>query len=439
VTADAVRPPPSQLHAPCGRMRAAALSLLSVSLLPAAASATGTAGANHSLEYLLGLTKSSRPDASPPDFDCSWRRLAYAYAPHLQDVTATKAKELHDVRAPLPRLRPLLPPACLSAADEPLWPSLAWRPFAARQALELEVLCGEAFDSPAQPVQGNRVASSPGTVFVSPNGSDTNAGTLAAPLRTLASALTHTRSKGRTGPASIVLRGGTYYLGSSVVLGAADSHLSISAYQDEPAVLSGGVELTGLQWAESEKQHVHVTTLSAAQAKLLPPQGATSLRVGGQRATRARYPNANPERDLFPKGYITTHTEWVPPVFPPYNTPESKPCGTTGTLCGESKTLDIPVKGTEWHGMYQNFTVGYGGACSVYSPPVSPWCSQDFYLCRQFKGSGAMHTRMPSGMDATPHLPNAPYKHPEGAHVFAWRPGHWYHPRAITIMLGTLD
>ena len=96
--------------------------------------------------------------------------------------------------------------------------------------------------------------------------------------------------------------------------------------------------------------------------------------------------------------------------------------------------------------MYQNFTVGYGGACSVYDPPVSPWCSEDFYLVRQFGGGGAMHTRMPAGkalwlsivylywnllcfcagVEAEAHLPNSPYKHAEGAHVFAWRPGHWY-------------
>jgi hypothetical protein len=76
--------------------------------------------------------------------------------------------------------------------------------------------------------------------------------------------------------------------------------------------------------------------------------------------------------------------------------------------------------------MYQNFTVGYGGACEVYDPPVSPWCSEDFYLVRQFKGGGAMHTRHPSGIEAEQHLENGPYKNPEGAHVFAWRPGHWY-------------
>ena len=134
--------------------------------------------------------------------------------------------------------------------------------------------------------------------------------------------------------------------------GPADSHLTLQAYDAEVATLSGGVRLEELQWAPSPANpKVHVATLTPAQAGLLPKAGATSLRVGGERATRARYPNANPERDLFPAGYVTAKTEWVPPVYPPYNTAASKPCAGTGELCGASKTLTIPVKGEEWHGM----------------------------------------------------------------------------------------
>ena len=70
---------------------------------------------------------------------------------------------------------------------------------------------------------------------------------------------------------------------------------------------------------------MHVTTLTPAQAALLPGGKITSLRVGGARATRARYPNANPELDLFPKGYVTAKTNWLAPVYPP-NNPESKVC-----------------------------------------------------------------------------------------------------------------
>ena len=46
-----------------------------------------------------------------------------------------------------------------------------------------------------------------------------------------------------------------------------------------------------------------------------------------------------------------------------------------------------------------------------------------FYLERQFP---EMHTRSPAGIAAAPHLPNGPYADVRGAHIFAWRPHHWY-------------
>lgn len=39
-----------------------------------------------------------------------------------------------------------------------------------------------------------------------------------------------------------------------------------------------------------------------------PPQ------VNGARATLARYPNSNPELDLFPAGYVTGGGVWLPPA-----------------------------------------------------------------------------------------------------------------------------
>lgn len=89
--------------------------------------------------------------------------------------------------------------------------------------------------------------------------------------------------------------------------------------------------------------------------------------------------------------------------------------------CGVSVNVTVPVTDA-WHGMYQNWTVGYGGACEIYDPPYSPWCSGDFYLERQFP---EMHTRHPSGLETTA-LHHSPYRKSQGAIVHAWRPGHWY-------------
>lgn len=78
-------------------------------------------------------------------------------------------------------------------------------------------------------------------------GSDTNSGTLASPFATIARALTATRAAAPT-PATIVLRGGTFYLPSTIELGVGDSGLTISGYPGETPIVSGGTSLAGLTW-----------------------------------------------------------------------------------------------------------------------------------------------------------------------------------------------
>ena len=49
----------------------------------------------------------------------------------------------------------------------------------------------------------------------------------------------------------IQLRAGAFYLNTTLTLSASDSGLTIAAYQNEEAVISGGVHLTGLNWTKS--------------------------------------------------------------------------------------------------------------------------------------------------------------------------------------------
>ena len=96
--------------------------------------------------------------------------------------------------------------------------------------------------------------------------------------------------------------------------------------------------------------------------------------------------------------------------------------------CGVSKNVTVPATDA-WHGMYQNYTVGVGGACDRYDPPYSPWCSGDFYSMRQFLKGAALHTRSPAGIHAAAHLPNSAHYSAdahEHATIHAWRPGHWF-------------
>ena len=347
--------------------------------------------ANATLHHLLTLTASSRPSFADQTFDCSWRRLAFEYAHELiPGLSAARAKGLHE-------------------------------------ALELTSLCGAAaFEPPAakpSPPPAAPIPKADVTIFCSPAGSDSNEGSIGAPMLTLHAALNATRRLRRAKPAAataaILLRAGTYHLATTLRLEPADSHLHIGSYNGEAAVVSGGALLRGLEWAPWPKRSgVYVADVSS----MALPDGIPALRVHGRRVTRARYPNADPELDLFPKGWITDATKWRAPVYPPYNVPASATC-EPHTQCGASYTKAIPAPDSEWHGMYQVYSEGYGGACSVYDPPRSPWCSDVFYLLRQFP---EMHTRMPSGIDDVyAHLPNGPYAKPEGAHVFAWRPGHW--------------
>ena len=238
--------------------------------------------ANQSLAYLLELTSSSTPphvrDVDPA-FDCSWRKLALEYGAQIQPwlaSDATRMRELHD-------------------------------------ALELSTKCGLRYEGvrngAAAPIAGRAVAAAI-TVVVSPTGSDAAAGTVGAPLKTIGAALAMVRSKraGARGTAAtsaaIELRAGVYHVLETLDLNGADSHLTITSYTGERATISGGRSIDGVKWSRtgcgaSMPSGVWCATLSAAQAaastfnalQVESHAGATTW----ERATLARFPNANPE------------------------------------------------------------------------------------------------------------------------------------------------
>jgi hypothetical protein len=95
--------------------------------------------------------------------------------------------------------------------------------------------------------------------FVDPkSGSDSNAGTLEAPFKTVQRAQAQVRTARAAGNLPIVvhLRGGTYFVGETITFGAedsgsgADSAVLWAAYESEKPVWSGGVDLTGLHWTK---------------------------------------------------------------------------------------------------------------------------------------------------------------------------------------------
>ena len=128
------------------------------------------------------------------------------------------------------------------------------------------------------------------TLFVSPAGDDANPGTKARPFATLSRAQGAVRQVKVSGPHTVYLRGGTYYLPETWVFTAEDSGTAAApvvwqAWSTERPVISGGAKLT-LRW-----EAFHNGVLKAHL-----PAGFTSdqLFVNGERQILARYPNFDP-------------------------------------------------------------------------------------------------------------------------------------------------
>ncbi|MHA1733937.1 MAG: right-handed parallel beta-helix repeat-containing protein [Promethearchaeota archaeon] len=122
--------------------------------------------------------------------------------------------------------------------------------------------------------------------YVSPGGSDSGAGTLADPFRTLSRARDAARAlpSPMTGDVVVYLRGGTYYLDDTVTFNQSDSGtggftVTYRNYPGETPVLSGGRPVTG--WSE-------VAGGGGVWSAPSPVSDFRQLYVDGERATRAR-------------------------------------------------------------------------------------------------------------------------------------------------------
>ncbi len=135
-------------------------------------------------------------------------------------------------------------------------------------------------------------------LYVSPAGSDTNPGTMAKPFATLEHARDVVRRlpKQEGKPISVILRGGVYYLPDTVVFTAVDSGLADAVVEyrsaeGEEAIISGGVELTGLEWRAYRDGII--------QAKVPDGFSTDQLFVNGELMRMARYPNYDPHAKYF--------------------------------------------------------------------------------------------------------------------------------------------
>ncbi len=121
-----------------------------------------------------------------------------------------------------------------------------------------------------------------GTLYVSPEGRTGAAGTLDRPLPSIAAArdaIRAARKAGASGPETVLLRGGTYFLPETFILTPEDSDVTYAAYANERPILSGGRQISGWKKGTGNIWSAPVD------------REFRQLFVNGRRATRARTPN----------------------------------------------------------------------------------------------------------------------------------------------------
>lgn len=148
--------------------------------------------------------------------------------------------------------------------------------------------------------------------YVSPSGSDSNAGTVSRPFATLQRA----QQAVHRAPGTVYLRGGTFYLNRPLVFTDTDSGTATNpsiwtAYPGETPVISGGIRLRDLHWKAG--------TNGIWSTKVPADLATEEIFINGERQHLARYPNFNPTAqyfDGFAADAISTNrsTRWANPA-----------------------------------------------------------------------------------------------------------------------------
>lgn len=421
------------------------------------------------------------PSGVPDDFMCAWRQLALNYSTKLRPDSATLVFDALGLESMCPNM----------TRPDPRYLPRDFPPMASKEDVQRDL---ETPPSNAVYVDGSK-------------GSDNAAGTVTAPLKTLAAAVAKTRSsKGALD--TIIVREGVYRftrISGPLSLTEQDSHLTIRNFANESVWLSGATLLPSLTWTrfgESTPTHMSppqpgdnahgcsttspsdpscgcakASSVSECASRCLGElacnsytmhteehdrfrslcclrrddrwsvfnggtghyvgrkirgsnlwkadissapgidweYGIPELRVDGMRATQARYPNANPETEFWPIGYLTSKSGFVPKGDWREPTIAPKPNPATA--------VELNTTRQDWDDQFNVYTGGINGTCSIYSPPFSYWCASKFS-----KGCGGCFTwNIPSGLNFDAEkLPKAKnYTNMQDAQLFAWRKAHW--------------
>lgn len=135
-------------------------------------------------------------------------------------------------------------------------------------------------------------------LYVAPDGSDLNSGTVAKPLRTISAARDAVRlhiAKGLSSDVTVYLREGTYVLAEPILFdsrdsGTTDCVVTYQAYADETVVISGGRKLSG-RWERHVGNIWKLDVPEVRTGKVWFRQLFIDEAGEINRATRARWPN----------------------------------------------------------------------------------------------------------------------------------------------------
>jgi hypothetical protein len=152
-------------------------------------------------------------------------------------------------------------------------------------------------------------ATAPYEVWISPDGSDSAAGTREEPLASLSLAVRKVRDLRRQGSPAVAkggvirLRGGRYFLDTPVVIrqedaGGSEDPLAIEGAPGERVVLSGGMPIKGWRRLEKAIPGLPPEAVGKVWAAAIPEFHGRPLRfrqlwVNDQKAVRARTPNGD--------------------------------------------------------------------------------------------------------------------------------------------------
>jgi hypothetical protein len=225
-------------------------------------------------------------------------------------------------------------------------------------------------------------------------GSDSAAGTIDAPLKTIQAAVDKV---GEAGGGSVFLRAGVFFLSKTVTI--AHSGITIAPYQQEEVVVSGGVRLTP-KWTKIPGT-TGLAETSGSNGKAPPPpkapvdtyvssvpQGLSFMELFNASTARlipARNPDGNSELAPKESNYRFSGTTVTAPVIKfelceLFDYLTNALCAGKDTSCRDfGPVKQVIVNDTcpgcvdTNKGQFSSYSMGVGGPADNFVPPISYW------------------------------------------------------------------